>query len=235
MKSRWAIGVAGATLLVVPLLVVHAQTTTPESTTEDPIAEAPITEAPPVGDATTSEASSAESAPPVAVEPVATGEVLGVTVEATEDPALETESATSSESTASSTEPIIPQTVVTETRTVFLQTAVDIGSHLQVGPVTANITLSNLTCRYCGSSSPSATIKAYYTQWYDNDGSAPGTTTEHMLEQTYTISAISPWQSSSVQWTGEIATAGRYSFIVEVDPDNSIGARDTYRTEFFVD
>jgi hypothetical protein len=52
---------------------------------------------------------------------------------------------------------------------------------------------------------------------------------------TKSVSSIDPWQSSSVQWIGEIMTAGRYSFVVLVDPDNLIGARDIYRTEFFVD
>ena len=49
------------------------------------------------------------------------------------------------------------------------------------------------------------------------------------------MSSIAPWDVAPLQWQADITTPGHYTFVVVVDPENAIGARDTYRTEFLVD
>ena len=166
-------------------------------------------------------------------------EAISAEVSSSNEPLpLEVDIASSSETaTASSTEPVSQPEPVLDTRTVFIQTGVNINAHNQTGPVAATITVQNLTCRYCDTASSPVTIKAFYTEWLDNDGTdrINATSTARFAEQTFNIPAIDPWGSNSVEWQTTIENAGHYSFVVLVDPDNAIGARDTYRTEFFVD
>ncbi len=195
-------------LIVLPLLIVHAQTTTPEVTSPE---------------ATTTPSE----------EPAVKGQVLGMT---TDSATAETITEPSTIETASSTEPVSSPMQI-DTRTVFIQTGVKLDAHSQTGPITATINLQNLTCRDCETASPSVTIKVFYTEWFDNDGvdRVNATSTVRLAEQTFSVPSILPWQSTPVEWQTMIEAAGRYSFVVLIDPDNAIGAMDTFRTEFFVD
>ena len=166
-----------------------------------------------------------EIIPPIVEEPATTTAGLP-----SDSNLLQTES-------ASSTEPVSQPEPVLDTRTVFIQTGVNINAHNQTGPVAATITVQNLTCKYCDAASSPVTIKAFYTEWLDNDGTdrINATSTARFAEQTFNIPAIDPWGSNSVEWQTTIENAGHYSFIVLIDPDDAIGAKDTFRTEFFVD
>jgi hypothetical protein len=122
---------------------------------------------------------------------------------------------------------------ITDPRKVILQAGTDVNTHEQAGPITVTIDISNLTCRFCDFFSPEADVEAYITPWYPNDDPVP-TSTPKILPQSFTLPPIGPWQSTPITWQGTVV-AGHYYFVVEVDPNNLIGAKDVYRAEFFVD
>lgn len=211
MTSKWLIGAVVGTSMALPLVFVYAQSTEGEVASSTPPVEE--TAAP---EASTSFASSTEFLPII-------GDVGSTTV-------------------ASGTPVIITPTppVKADPRTIIIQPSVDIPAHVKVGPVSATISLRNLTCRSCENASPSVGVVAYITPWYANDEAdvmkaISATTTSKIAETSAATVSIAPWQEQTVSWTGEVIEPGRYYFVVVVDPENAVGAKDLYRAEFLVD
>jgi len=148
------------------------------------------------------------------------------------EPLLEEELATT---TASSTEVVEPPVALPkDERAVFIQPSVIIDSQFKIGPITAEITLQNQTCKSCGVASDEVSVAAYVVPWYPNDGEDVVVPTEQFSKRDVTAPSIAAWGKHSLQWEGEVTTPGRYYFVVVVDPENLIKARDMYRVEFTV-
>ena len=82
--------------------------------------------------------------------------------------------------------------------------------------------------------SPAATVDVYITPWYPNDANVV-VPTDKIALQALSVLPMGGWATSTVKWSGQVSTPGKYIFTVVVDPDNAIGARDMYRDEFSVE
>jgi hypothetical protein len=101
-------------------------------------------------------------------------------------------------STASSTEPVEDPPAVPYEEPFVLQPAVTL--HVEGSSISADIELENLTCKACEKVLPAATVKAYYTPWYPNDGEVKEVG-EHAGEQELTVSDVALWNSRSRTFT----------------------------------
>jgi hypothetical protein len=112
-----------------------------------------------------------------------------------------------------------------------LQPAVTL--HVEGSSISADIELENLTCKSCEKVLPAASVKAYYTPWYPNDGEVKEVG-EHAGEQELTVSDAALWSSRSMSWSAADIAPGRYYFVVVVDGENAIGAYRMQRMEFAI-
>jgi outer membrane biosynthesis protein TonB len=222
-----------------------------DATSTDPIEEEEATSTEPVAEA------EPEATTTPTLEP---GEVLGTTTasttpEVTPEPAPEettTTGGTSSEpATTTETTQTVEETPTEEVVEEILpeplleeELATTTASSTEVveppvalpkdGPITAEITLQNQTCKSCGVASDEVSVAAYVVPWYPNDGEDVVVPTEQFSKRDVTAPSIAAWGKHSLQWEGEVTTPGRYYFVVVVDPENLIKARDMYRVEFTV-
>jgi len=207
--------------------------TSTEATSSEPTAE----EQPPAQNSGGGSSESSDPAPEPAPETPApeastTEDVSSSTLEAMPPTPIDVAS-----TTASSTDIIVPpRPQPVDLRTVFIQTGTDVRPHYKAGEtINVTITLQNLSCRFdCKTMSPAATVNVYVTPWYPNDANVV-VPTDKIALQTLSVLPMAGWATSTVKWSGQVSTPGKYIFTVVVDPDNAIGARDMYRAEFSVE